>query len=60
MKHKYLNEFTRRQVDVSDNTTEFEQETDDDLDRFNHQDVTMDDDTDLEDYVLKKSGTTSA
>ena len=60
LKHKYLNEFTRRQVDVSDNTTEFEQETDDDLDRFNHQDVTMDDDTDLEDYVLKKSGTTSA
>jgi len=60
LKHKFQTDFIRRDVDVSENSEEFNSEEDDEDARFNQHEVSMDDDTDLEDYVLKKSGSTNA
>ena len=58
MRHKYLEDFVHRDVDVSANSDDYlvESGSDDDS-RFNRVELSMDDD--LEDYVLKKSGNTS-
>ena len=60
LKHKFMSDFVRRNVDVSENSEDYANEEDDEDARFNRPELTMDDDTDLEDYVLSKSGTTSA
>lgn len=60
LEHKYLNEFAHREIDVQGGySEEFMEEADeDDTERFNKGEVTMDDDTDLEDEILKKVGNT--
>ena len=60
LKHKFQSDFVRRDVDVSENSEEYANEEDDDVARFDRPELTMDDDTDLEDYVIKKSGSTNA
>jgi hypothetical protein len=58
LEHKFKSSFVHRNLDVSENSEEYLNETDDE-ERLNTIDPTMDD-TDLEDYVIKKAGNSNA